>query len=113
MTFIKKITKHCKNCNKEVKTSSNDDNIFCSKECLMEFTSKNETTKKEVKILKINPFNSQNTNNCPICNSPLNESSNVIINNKSLLVCNNCSEGLKFFRNNLTLLKNTIRIFEN
>ena len=108
---MKKNNRNCNNCGKSVTTSNTSEIIFCSKECMDEYSKLNN-----------NEFHNDNESkvvdkakkNCEICENEFNI--NVLrqlnINGKNKHICGSCYKGLIHFSNNIKYLENAIKFLK-
>jgi len=118
-----KLKRICTNCKKDISTNSKEKEIFCSKECVEEYRSTNKTdVKVKEKILvedilkDINNLIVEQNNKCKICNVSFDKIrphiSETYDSKIKGIICEKCDKGLKFFSNNIGILKNAITFLE-
>lgn len=111
MKIQKKNTKSCSNCGKVISVVKNtNDVIFCSKECMNEYSNKNESI-----IINNEQKSVVNKNKCDVCENELttNLLIKVNINGKDKNICTNCNKGIIHFSNNIKYLENAIKFLKD
>lgn len=116
-----KFKRLCTNCKKEISTTNKESEVFCSKECVEAYRSNNKKLvleKPENEDIKeqIEQITKEQNNKCKICSVSFDKIkphiSHTHDNKIKGLICEKCDKGLKYFSNNISILKNAIKFLE-
>lgn len=110
MSYTKRNLRNCTNCGKIITTTNTSGVVFCSKECMNEYSDNNDVqnTTVEEKIV-------DTKKKCDVCENDFNKNQiiTVNLNEKEKNICLNCNKGLVHFSNNTKFLENAIKFLKD